>query len=1109
MDLREARARRTSPRVTLLAAVATIATLVGSGIVTVSDDSLSAAAALGHGVPAQLGVVPQGRGPQASASRARTANATAVAATASSFTSIYVPRPDLPVQVKAPSVKQAAAFAALNALLGTDTRFGEVVIAMRVALDRAQTATSAGAGLWLVRQANASAEYALSASSLLARLPALQAAVVKAFVADKMSLTLTPAQFAAAKAKLLGHLPASLKQLLTIAAAPYQPETVREVAALKAAILDTGAFKKALAQLAPRALVLPAAFASTSVTAPEVRLAAELKQYADSILQPVPASALPRMAKRFEPFAECAPGEELGDFLEKLVDGMEGYSAALKDLGGEAGAGAAEGLEPLGMALGFLFAGVVFWQVGQAFEQGGGGGSGTSGSGSGSSGGAGSGGESGGAGSGGCGGGNAASAGDPHQLTFSGADYDFQAAGEFTLAKSTTDDLDIQIRQEPYPGAANIAIDTATAMRVGSTIVELAVNASGHLQVWVDGVGVSYASRALDGGGKLSVSNPWAATVTWPDGTTVTVFSIPTTPRKLICTSRHAINLTIRVPRSRFGHLEGLLGDPGAPPGELVGGNGTTYSLDELAQPWASAHDFDVLYHQFAQSWRLSQQRSLFYYPKGTSTASFSDLAFPGRALTVASLAPTTASAAKRECKAEGVTNLYLLADCVFDLGLTGAPGACFAGAEARVQAATGGPTATGLPDSSGTFPVSSKTAPTSPQPTTTTSPTTTPPAGTLLGSGTGAPPAVAVDASGTAYTVWQQSSTKLSFCKLATAASHCTPVTLEVADPSSAAFIGTPGVLLAPGRIYVLDIASGGTADLNGINEFVSTDGGASFSLVPHPVGFVGQDSSPAGPALELPGDDFGAGYVKPGDPAFQANSLVAPTDQSLVNTPPFATLTPQPANAYVFEQLGGAFASQLVGSTGVLGVFPGFSGKNDSPCPSSASGSLVYAYAPIDASTTPGELSTSPGGSSPWRPLTKVDCYGVNPAVGGGPSGLGLLETDKAAAPIVQYRRFSPSSGFGPAVTIAKGEVAFYGSLSQDSAGDIFATWLDGSTGVDLAYSSDGGTTWSKPRILFSNGGNPSAITLLASAVDASGQGWAVYSVGKREYAQRFSWK
>jgi hypothetical protein len=367
------------------------------------------------------------------------------------------------------------------------------------------------------------------------------------------------------------------------------------------------------------------------------------------------------------------------------------------------------------------------------------------------------------------------------------------------------------------------------------------------------------------------------------------------------------------------------------------------------------------------------------------------------------------------------------------------------------------------------------------------------------------------VDASGTAYVVWEQSSTKLSFCRLASSATSCSPLTLEVADPSSDQFFGPPSVLLDPGHIYVLAIAVGGS-DIDGINEFVSTDDGASFTLEPHAVGFVGGDSGPAGLPIELPGGDFGAGYVIPGsNPAFQANSLAAPTDQSEAASPPFATLNPLPASAYTIGNLGGAFASQLVGSPGVLGVFAAFPGKGSSPCPSSAGEALVYAYAPISASTTPADLSTSSGGSSPWRPLAEVDCDGIDPAVGGGPSGLGLLETNEDhvpnPGPLVQYRHFSPSSGFGPAVTVATDEAGADGTISQDSSGDVFATWLDSTSGVDLAYSSNGGTSWSKPRVLFSNAGNPGGISLLASAVGASGKGWAAYSVGKREYVQRFS--
>jgi hypothetical protein len=334
------------------------------------------------------------------------------------------------------------------------------------------------------------------------------------------------------------------------------------------------------------------------------------------------------------------------------------------------------------------------------------------------------------------------------------------------------------------------------------------------------------------------------------------------------------------------------------------------------------------------------------------------------------------------------------------------------------------------------------------------------------------------------------------------------------VADPTSDEFYGVPNVLLTPGHVYILDLVLGGASDLAGLNEWVSTDGGASFSLEPHAVGFVGNGGEAAGPAVELPGGDFGAGYVIPGsNPAFQANSLASPTDQSEANVPPFATLNPRPTSAYTIGNLGGVFGSQLVGSRGVLGVFEALPGKSGSPCPSTAGEALVYAYAPISPSTTPAELSSSPGGSSPWRPLAEVDCdstAGTAPAVGGGPSGLGLLETNYGQAPglvLVQYRHFSPSSGFGPAVTIATDEAASDGALSQDSAGEIFATWLDNTTGLDLAYSSNGGATWSKPKILFSNAGNPSGITLLGSAVGPSGQGWAVYAVGKREYAQRFS--
>jgi len=1014
------------------------------------------------------------------------------------FTSIFKPRLIAPSTVKAPSANQAAAFGALNALLATETRLGEELVAMRVSLDRAKAASNANAQGWFLSQTNASADYALAASKLLGRLPVLQATVVKAFATDNMTVTLTAAQFATAKANFVHHLPASFTQMLAVAAAPYKPTTVPEVAALKAAILDTGPIVTALKHTKPKALVLPPALYPSSLTTLEVHVAAALAAYDHLTLQPVSLAGLHEAARPAQtgallPEDEGPSWDHAGEALHYTETGLEGLGKLGSVFGGEAGTGAAEALEPLGEALGLAFAGCAFAAAGAAFDEGGGGGGGEGGGGS---------------------GGGGSSYGDPHEETFSGADYDFQAAGEFTLVKSTTDNLDVQVRQQPYPGSADIAIDTATAMQVGSTVVELAANASGNLQLWVDHKAVPFGSRSFAGGGSLMAQEANWATVSWPDGATASVFSAGTLARerRMPCNTGEALEVTLKVPRSRFGHLTGLLGDPGEPAGQLRGGDGVTYSLDELAEPWESVHDYDVLFDQFGQSWRISQAASLFYYPKGTSTASFTNLTFPSKAVTVSSLAPTSLAAAERDCKAAGVTNSRILADCVYDLGVAGTGDMCLAGAEALVQATNGGPSAKGLPDSSGTLP---RTSPTGTATTTTTSRTarTVPPAGATapvtVGSSTSGAPAVAVDASGNAYVIWQQNTNKLSFCKLAVGATSCNPVTLQGADPSTDEIDGTPSVLLEAGHVYVLDWVDASSADLGGIDEWVSTDGGASFTLVPHAVSFVSY-SSQAGPAVELPGGDFGAGYVIPdSNPAFQANSLASPADESESTTSSFARLSPQPASAYTISNLGGVFGSQLTGSPGVLGVFNALQGKGYSPCPSSAGTTgLVYAYAPVSSSTTPAALSGSPGSSSPWHPLAIADCDGGNPTVGGGPSGLGLLETNGTVRPsLVQYRPFSPSSGFGHAVTITTNQQSLDGSLSQDSRGGIYATWFDETTGVQLAYSSDGGTTWSTPKLLFSNSGDPAAISSLVSAVGSSGQGWALYAVGKHEYAQEFS--
>ncbi len=381
--------------------------------------------------------------------------------------------------------------------------------------------------------------------------------------------------------------------------------------------------------------------------------------------------------------------------------------------------------------------------------------------------------------------------------------------------------------------------------------------------------------------------------------------------------------------------------------------------------------------------------------------------------------------------------------------------------------------------------------------------------------SGLPSQPAVAVDSTGTAYIVWddqiatagQPADTLLNFCKVSNAAPHCAPVELQIPDPSDARFFDPPSVLVSGTTVRVFETVDGASNNNeNGMDEWVSADGGSTFTQSPYSVSNtkVG-DTEGTGPMPLIPlfGGNVGFGYVSAiQNPLFQANSITAPQDYSAATpTPPSASLNPSP-NDYVVGNLGGEFASQLTGTTGILGVFQLI---ETGPCPSNQG--LVYAYAPLSAATANSELNTTTGQpGSPWAPLRGVTCNAESPAVTSGPDGLGLLATNDASlsAEKVQFRRFTPPSTWGAAVTVAH-DAGLEPTVSQNGAGGMYATFVNNDHGLQLAYSSDAGNRWSGPATLFGikSGSAPDSA---ASAVNPEGQGWAVYAFQGTEYAQPF---
>jgi hypothetical protein len=263
--------------------------------------------------------------------------------------------------------------------------------------------------------------------------------------------------------------------------------------------------------------------------------------------------------------------------------------------------------------------------------------------------------------------------GDPYLTTFDGGGYGFQAAGEFTLVKSTVDDLEIQSRQVPYPervlgslGHQVLALNTAFAVRDGAETVE--IDKGSPLALYID----KHRRRPragqtirLRGGGRVRYGSKQTI-VTWRDGTRARVFSI----------GDEGVNLATRPARKRAGLLRGLFGnDNGRVDDDFVGRGGRSYPHSAILHVGlfgGPKHSEHVDYRQFGQTWRVQRGHSLFVYPPGKHFGSYTILSFPHKIIWPGLLGRRTRRRAQAACRRAHVTNANLLAGCTLDVGATG-----------------------------------------------------------------------------------------------------------------------------------------------------------------------------------------------------------------------------------------------------------------------------------------------------------------------------------------------------------------------------------------------------------------------------------------------------
>jgi hypothetical protein len=375
----------------------------------------------------------------------------------------------------------------------------------------------------------------------------------------------------------------------------------------------------------------------------------------------------------------------------------------------------------------------------------------------------------------------------------------------------------------------------------------------------------------------------------------------------------------------------------------------------------------------------------------------------------------------------------------------------------------------------------------------------------------------VAVDGAGDAIVAWADQSVPTAnvvrWCVLAPGATACSAGgSLKPGGPPSPQFsvYGTK-VLVEGSKLVILANVDVGNAEFESVQQWQSTNGGQSFTATNSGGGIASGNTSAdtrmAG-AVTLPGgESAGVGFVTPSyEPTFHAFSLGGATLCGRAAgkcASGFATLGPE-SNV---DKVGNPPADFATDGNGVLGVFrTNYSGGNLG-CAGATPFGMAYVFG-TGLQSPSNNYNLSPGvPSTAWRvPVTLADCDVDYLAVGGGPSGFGVLEDNQVTGQ-TQYHRFdSATDSFDAAPNIVSSAGEQQPSVSQDGAGGVYATYLSHGIGgpVSLSYSADGGTTWAGPATLSAD--PLGAVAGLDSSVNVGGQGWAVWSENGSVFAQSF---